>query len=552
MKQGKDQSVKIMPLGGLDAIGKNMTVFEYGEDIIVVDCGIKFPTEETPGIDFIIPDFSYIVKNRNRIKGIIITHGHEDHIGAVPFLLKEVSAPVFALRLTLGLIQSRLEERPPRQKPTFIEVTPGNKMQVGAFVIEFIRVNHSIIDGAGIAIGTPVGTIIHSGDFKIDYSPVDGRVTDIYKFAEYGENGVLLLMSDSTNALRKGYTRSESILSERLFDIFSSVRGRIIVATFASNIHRIQQVLDAAQKYNKRVVISGITMLKNVEIARSLGYLEYHDDLVVDVSEANSLPAKKLVIICTGSQGEPMSALSRMASNTHRHFVAGSGDTVIITASVIPGNERMVYTVINSLMRMGTEVYYEQDEDLHVSGHASQEELKLMISLTKPKFFMPIHGEYRHLRAHARIAESLGIKPARILIAANGDILELSKKGFEKTGELNLDQIYVDGQDIEDVGNGVIRDRKSMSAEGIVMVTVVTAEGMLVRPPEIVAKGFVAGKNVKVIDSIRTDVQAQVHRMLADGAQEKEITIFLRKHLKNSIFRLTRRNPLIEVQVMDV
>ncbi|RPI96482.1 MAG: ribonuclease J, partial [Spirochaetales bacterium] len=320
MKQVKDQCVKIMPLGGLDAIGKNMTVFEYGEDIIVVDCGIMFPTEETPGIDFIIPDFSYIVKNRHRIKGIIITHGHEDHIGAIPFLLKEVSAPVFAMRLTLGLIQSRLEERPPRQKPTFIEVTSGSKIQVGAFLVEFIRVNHSIIDGAGIAIGTPVGTIIHSGDFKIDYSPVDGMVTDIYKFAEYGEKGVLLLMSDSTNALRKGYTRSESILSERLFEIFSSVRGRIIVATFASNIHRIQQVLDAAQKYNKRVVISGITMLKNVEIARSLGYLEYHDDLIVEVAEANSLPAKKLVIICTGSQGEPMSALSRMASNTHRHF----------------------------------------------------------------------------------------------------------------------------------------------------------------------------------------------------------------------------------------
>jgi len=311
-------------------------------------------------------------------------------------------------------------------------------------------------------------------------------------------------------------------------------------------------VLDAAQKYNKRVVISGITMLKNVEIARSLGYLEYHDDLIVEVPEANSLPAKKLVIICTGSQGEPMSALSRMASNTHRHFAAGSGDTVIITASVIPGNERMVYTVINSLMRMGAEVFYEQDEDLHVSGHASQEELKLMISLTKPKFFMPIHGEYRHLRAHARIAESLGIKPSRILIAGNGDILELSKKGFEKAGELHLDQMYVDGQDIEDVGNGVIRDRKSMSTEGIVMVSVVTAEGMLIRPPEVVAKGFVAGKNVKVLDAIRADVQAQTHRMLADGAQEKEIAAFLRKHLKNSIFRLTRRNPLIEVQVMDV
>jgi len=552
MKQAKEQSVKILPLGGLDAIGKNMTVFEYGEDIIIVDCGIMFPTEETPGLDFIIPDFSYIVKNRHRIKGILITHGHEDHIGAVPFLLKEVSAPVFATRLTLGLIQNRLEERPPRQKPDLREVAPGDRFQVGAFAVEFIAVNHSIIDGTAIAITTPVGVIIHSGDFKIDYSPVDGRVTDIHTFAEYGEKGVLLLMSDSTNALRKGYTRSESILSERLFEIFSAVKGRVIVATFASNIHRIQQVLDAAQKYNKRVVISGITMQKNIEIARSLGYLEYRDDLIVDVAQAGSLPSKRLVIICTGSQGEPMSALSRMASRTHRNFAAGAGDTVLITASVIPGNERMVYSVINSLMKMGCEVFYEQDEDLHVSGHASQEELKLMISLTKPKFFMPIHGEYRFLRAHVRIAESLGIKSSRCIIASNGDILELSKKSFEKTGELHLDQIYVDGQDIEDVGNGVIQDRKAMASEGIVMGAVGTAEGMLIRPPEVVAKGFVAGRNGKVLEAIRADVQSQVHRMLADGQREKEIAAFLRKHLKNSIFRMTRRNPLIEVQVMDV
>lgn len=552
MKQGKEQSVKILPLGGLDAIGKNMTVFEYGEDIIIVDCGIMFPTEETPGIDFIIPDFSYVVKNRHRIKGILITHGHEDHIGAVPFLLKEVSAPVFATRLTLGLIQNRLEERPPRRKPELREVAPGERFALGAFEVEFIAVNHSIIDGAAIAISTPVGVIIHSGDFKIDYSPVDGRVTDIHAFAGYGERGVLLLMSDSTNALRKGHTRSESILSERLLEIFSSVKGRIIVATFASNIHRIQQVLDAAQKYNKRVVISGITMLKNVEIARSLGYLEYHDDLIVEVAEANSLPAKKLVIICTGSQGEPMSALSRMASGTHRNFAAGSGDTVLITASVIPGNERMVYSVINSLMRMGCEVYYEQDEDLHVSGHASQEELKLMISITKPKYFMPIHGEYRHLRAHARIAESLGIKPSRIVIADNGDILELSKKGVSKAGGMHLDRIYVDGQDIEDVGNGVIQDRKAMASEGIVLVSVVTAERMLIRPPEVVAKGFVAGSKVKVLEAIRADTQSQVHRMLAEGRGELEIAAFLRKHLKNSIFRMTRRNPLVEVQVMDV
>jgi ribonuclease J len=552
MKHEKDQKVRIIPIGGLASIGTNMTLFEFGDDILVVDCGIMFPNEEMPGIDFIIPDFSYVVRNRDRVKGIIITHGHEDHIGAVPYLLQEIIAPVFGTKLTLGLIQSRLEDHPPKEKPTCIEVEPGSKVQVGGFLVDFLRVNHSIIDGIALAISTPVGVIIHTGDFKIDFSPVDGKVTDIYRFSEYGEKGVLLLMSDSTNAEQKGYTRSESVLASKLMEIFSTARGRIIVATFASNIHRIQQVLDAAQKYNRRVVFSGTTMIKNVEIAENLGYLAYKKNLIVDIKEASSIPYKRLVVVCTGSQGEPMSALARMSSGTHKHFSAGAGDTVIITASVIPGNERTVYTVINALMRMGADVLYEQDEDIHVSGHASQEELKLMISLTRPRFFLPIHGEYRHLRAHTKIAESLGIKPSHILIAENGDMLELTKKSFEKKGKIELSQVFVDGNEIEDITSSIIKDRKCMANEGIITVTIVVSDGMLVHQPEILARGFITGRSTRVIDLVRTDTEDEVHKLLEDGVPPREIALILKKTIKNNVYRLTRRNPLIEIQVLEV
>ncbi|HDP80779.1 MAG TPA: ribonuclease J [Spirochaetes bacterium] len=552
MKQEQDNKIRIIPLGGLGAIGCNMTLFEYHDEMIIVDCGIMFPTEEMPGIDFVIPDLSYVIKNRQKVKGIIITHGHEDHIGAVPFLLQEVTAPLFATKLTLGFIQSRLEERPPREMPTFVEILPGTPLQIGSFLLDFIRVNHSIIDGVGLAIQTPIGTIIHSGDFKIDFSPMDGRVTELSRFSEYGEKGVLLLMSDSTNALRKGYTRSENVLAEKLTDIFSAARGRIIVASFASNIHRIQQVLDVAAKYNRKVVVSGITMLKNVEIAKNLGYLSYREGLIIDIKEAGSVADRKLVVICTGSQGEPMSALSRMAAGTHKHFTTAGTDTVIITASVIPGNERMVNTVVNSLMRQGADVYYEQDGDIHVSGHAAQEELKLMITLCKPRFFMPIHGEYRHLKAHSEIAESLKIKPSRIKIAENGSILELTKKSFEKTGTLHLNQIFVDGNDIEDLGSNVIKERKTMSSEGMVLITAVCSDGMLLRQPDVITRGFITSRNSKINDILRRDAEEQLHKLLADGLNEKDIVPFLKKNLRNSIYKLTRRNPLIEVRILEV
>jgi ribonuclease J len=546
------KAIKIIPLGGLGAIGKNMALFEYKDEILIVDCGIMFPTDEMPGIDYIIPDFNYIRKNRSKVKAILITHAHEDHIGAIPYLLQEINAPIYATKLSIGLIQSRLEEIPPKHKAHFIEVKSRDRKQIGNFSVEFIKVNHSIIGGIGLAIQTGVGTIIHTGDFKIDFSPVDGDVTDIYRFADYGEKGVLLLMSDSTNAERSGFTQSESVLVDKLVDIFSSSNGRIIVATFASNIHRIQQVMDVAQRYNRKILISGHTMLKNVEIANTLGYLRYQDGLIVDISKAGSLPHKKMVIIGTGSQGEPMSALYRMAYGTHRHITAEKGDTVIITASVIPGNERMVTNVINSLMKLGADVYYDQDDGIHVSGHGSAKELKLMLAVTKPKFFMPVHGEYRHLKAHAEIAESLNIKPSRILIADNGDILELTAKSFKKIDSIDISQIYVHGKDIGDIESSVIKDRHIMSSDGLIFIVIIVSEGMLMRQPDIFSRGFLGNKEDKILDQIRKDVNIKINKLLAENNSSNDITTSLKKGLKNLIFKLTRRNPLIVVEVLEV
>ncbi len=547
----KEKSIKIIPLGGLGAIGKNMTLFEYGDDIIIVDCGIKFPNELTPGIDFIIPDLSYVKKNKKRIRGIVITHGHEDHIGAVPFLLKEVNVPVYATKLTLGLIKNRLEERFSGLNQSFVEIKSRDTIEIGGFTIEFIQVNHSISDGVGLAITTEIGTVVYTGDFKIDFSPVDGEVTDIYRFARYGEEGVLLLMSDSTNAEREGFTRSESMLEEKLVNIFSNSKGRIIVASFASNINRIQQILDISRRFNRKVVISGLTMQKNVEMATELGYLTYRKDLIVDIPKANLLPNKKLVVIGTGSQGEPMSALSRMANGTHRHFAIEKGDTVIITASVIPGNERLVTNVVNTLMSLGAEVYSDQDDKIHVSGHGSAKELKLMITITRPKFFIPIHGEYKHLKAHADIAESLNIKPSRILIAAEGDILELNKKSLKRVGGIELSQIYVDGTETGDIESSVIKDRHTMSSDGVVLVTIVISEGMLMRQPDIFSRGFV-GSHDTIIRNIKRDVGERVTKMLADNSSPEKIMNDTARGIKNLISRQLKRYPLVDVQVIEV
>ncbi|MDR3236886.1 MAG: ribonuclease J [Spirochaetia bacterium] len=542
------QNISIIPLGGLGAIGKNITLIEYRGDIIIIDCGISFPDDETPGVDLIIPDFSYIRENRKKIKAVIITHGHEDHIGGIPYLLREINVPIYATRLTIGLIQSRLAEHTLSADVTFIEVHPRDVHNIGRFSIEFIRVNHSVSDGVAAAITTGVGTIIHTGDFKIDFSPVDGEVIDLYKFAEYGERGVLLLLSDSTNAERPGFTKSESSLTEKLIDIFSSSKGRIIVATFASNIHRIQQVVDTARRFNKKVVISGLSMQKNVEISTTLGYLNMKDS-IIEIEQAKSYPDKKLVIIGTGTQGEPMSALSRMAFGTHKHFKIKNGDTVIITASVIPGKEKMLNNVVNTMMSYGAEVY---NDEIHVSGHASINELELILAVTKPKFFMPIHGEYKHLKAHAKLAESIGIKQSNIMIAENGDILELTYNSFVKKEKIELARIYVHGSETGDTAGKVISDRQVMANEGVLIVTLLVSEGFLIGNPEVRTRGVFDEENIDLIARIKKDAAANIKKMLKKNQNPVEVEETLRRGLRNLLYKLTKRNSLIVVQIIEV
>jgi len=547
----KEKKIRIIPIGGLHAIGGNMMAIEYDNEMIIIDCGITFPNGETPGIDFMIPDFSFILENKTKVKGIIITHGHEDHIGAIPFLLQKINVPVYATKLTLGLVTSRLAERPVNA-PTFIEIEPRDVIHIGSFVIEFLRVNHSIIDGVGLAIKTPIGTIIHTGDYKIDYSPIDGNVADLHRFAEYGQQGVLLLISDSTNATNPGYTPSEIVLKKKLLEIFAKSKGRIFVASFASNIHRIQQVLEASQKYNRKVVISGTTMQKNIEIATELGYLKYKKDLIIDAKDIGKYTHKKLVVLCTGSQGEPMSALSRMATGTHKHFRIGAGDTVIITASVIPGNERMVYSVINSLMQMGADVFYEQDEEIHVSGHASQEELKLMITLTQPKYFLPVHGEYRHLKAHASLAESLNIKPQNIIVARNGDIIELTPNRFEKKGNIPLSTVYVDGSYIGDITDDIIAERKTLASDGVIVISIVIGDGLLLYPPVIIARGFIGIKNDRFMQVLQKELSNTIEKQLLQNASPEHLTVAVKKLAKMIAHRFTNNTPLIETIIQEI
>lgn len=551
-KQHTTKNIKILPLGGLGYIGKNITLIEYKNEIIIIDCGISFPDEDTPGVDLIIPDFSYIRENKKKIKAVLITHGHEDHIGGVPYLLREINAPIYATKLTIGLIQSRLAEHPLIKDVNFIEVRPRDIHSIGVFGVEFIRVNHSVSDGVALAIMTDIGTIVHTGDFKIDFSPVDGEVADIYKFAEYGERGVLLLMSDSTNAEKPGFTKSESLLGGRLIELFASAKGRIIVATFASNINRIQQIIDTAKRFNRKVVISGLSMQKNIEISRTLGYLNAKDDIIIDIDEARSYPDKKLVIIGTGTQGEPMSALSRMAAGTHRQFKIKSGDTIIITASVIPGNEKMLNIVVNTMMSLGAYVYNDLSDNIHVSGHASTKELELMLAITKPKFFMPIHGEYKQLKAHTILAEGLGIKRGNIIIAEVGDILELNQSSFVKTAKIEVSKIYVHGSETGDVTSGVISERQTMAHDGVVVVTLVFSGGFLIADPEVATRGVFPDGSDELINKIKKDVTMRARRLVKKNMHTLELESLLKKDLRNLLFKLTRRNSLIIVQAIDI
>ena len=543
------EKLKIIALGGLNEIGKNLTVLEYGSDIVIVDCGLGFPDDDMYGVDIVIPDFTYLVKNKGRIKGVVLTHGHEDHIGALPYLLREVSAPVYATPLTAGLIGIKLSEHGLKDK-TVVEVKkPGDKFKLGCFLIEFIHVNHSIPDTISLAIKTPVGMIIITGDFKIDTTPVHGKMIDLARFGELGRRGVLALLSDSTNVEKPGYSTSERKVGERLDELFEGCTERIIVTTFASNIYRVQQVIDCAVKYGRRVAITGRSMENAIRVSSELGCIKIPDGLLMSVGQAKSLPADKVVIITTGSQGETMSALYRMAFSEHRQVELKSGDRVIISASAVPGNERMVSRVIDELFRRGADVIYDKVSDLHVSGHANQEELKMLLALVKPKFFIPNHGEHRHLRMHAKIAAQMGVLPKRIVVTDIGHVIELTSRNISRNGKVPSGRVLVDGTGVGEVGTVVLRDRKHLAQDGmiVVIVNLSSEDGSIITGPDIITRGFIY---VKESEELIQELKSVVLNSL-DGFGVGKISDWasLRRSIKadlsSHLFKTTKRNPMI-------
>ena len=553
---GKIQNkVQIIPLGGLGEIGKNMTVFRYGDDIILIDAGLMFPEDDMLGIDLVIPDITYLIDNKDKVKAIFLTHGHEDHIGALPYVMKQLEVPVYGTALTLGILQGRLRENGVSDE-NLVTIKPGDKIGAGAFNLEFIRVDHSIPDAVSIVIKTPIGTIIHTGDFKFDQTPVDGQVTQFNKFAEFGDAGVLALLADSTNAERPGFTQSEKMVGQTFDDEFRYARNRIIVATFSSNVHRIQQVVDSAVKYKRKVAVIGRSMINVVNIAMELGYLNIPEGVLIDIDETNNYTADQIVIITTGSQGEPMSALTRMAMNDHKKVGIMPGDTVIISATPIPGNEKLVSRTINHLYKLGAEVIYEKSNGVHVSGHASQEEIKLMHNLVRPKYFIPVHGEYRHLIKHANIAKDLGMPKENIVIAENGSVIELSKEGINVAGKIQSGKVLVDGLGVGDVGNIVLRDRRLLSQDGI-MIVVVTIDHetfQVVSGPDIVSRGFVYVREAEdLMEEAREKVLSALDRCETNGVTEwSMIKSAIRDSLGRFLYERTRRRPMILPIIMEI
>ncbi len=548
--------VRIMPLGGIEEIGKNMTAIEYRDEIVIIDCGLKFPEDEMLGIDIVIPDVTFLKQNRQKIKGFFITHGHEDHIGALPYILKELNVPVYATRLTLGLIEIKLREHQIFDIVKLNIVKPRDVIRFGNVSVEFIKTNHSIADACAIAVHTPAGVIVHTGDFKIDLTPVDGDVIDLARFAELGRQGVLALMADSTNVERPGYTHSESTIGANFEKIFLNAKGRIIVATFSSNIHRIQQIAQAAIKLGRKCVFNGRSMENVVAVARELGYLHIDDKHIVAVDDMKRYRPDQLAIMTTGSQGEPMAALSRMAIGEHRKIQIQTGDMVILSSHPIPGNEKSVSHTINLLYKLGAEVIYEAKEDVHVSGHAQQEELKLMQALVKPKYFIPVHGEFRHLKVHSELAQKMGMDPKNIMIPENGDIIELSQKGIRKNGKVQTGQILVDGLGVGDVGSIVLRDRKHLSEDGIltVVVTVDSESGSVIAGPDIISRGFVY---IKESEKLLEEVRKIVKNILddAEGKKLKNVEYVknqIKDDLKNFLWQRTKRQPMILPVIMEI
>ncbi len=545
------EKLKVIPLGGLQEIGKNMTVLEYANDIIVIDSGMGFPDDDMLGIDLVIPDISYLVKNADKIRGILITHGHEDHIGAVPYVLSEINVPIYGTRLSLGIIEGKLDENPPGYEPDLYTVEAGDVINLGVFKVEFIHVNHSIADACALAIKTPVGTVFHTGDFKIDVSPIDGQMIDLTRIGEIGKSGVELLLCESTNAERAGYTLSERTVGSSLERIFMQYEDkRLIIATFSSNVHRVQQIIDASARHGRKVAVLGRSMVNVIGAAAELGYMDLPDGVLIDISEIKKYRPDELCLITTGSQGEPMSALYRMAFAEHDKVKISSGDVVVLSSSAIPGNEKLVGKIVNALVKNGVKVVNDSVEDVHVSGHACREEIKLMISLLKPKFYMPVHGEYRHLYANKEIAEFMGIPPSNIFISEIGKILELDKKSAAFGGTVSAGKVLVDGSGVGDIGSVVLRERRHLAEDGLVIVVAAIdlPSKYLISGPDIVSRGFVYVKESEaLVDGARAIAEQSINRALSkrgslDYAQLKAI---IKDELGKYIFRETKRKPMI-------
>lgn len=551
------KKLKIIPLGGVNEIGKNITVIEYGDDIFAIDCGVVFPEDEMLGIDLVIPDVSYLTKNKDRVRGIVLTHGHEDHIGALPYVLKELKdVPVYGTKLTLGLVKYKLEEHNMVNDVHLQVVSQGETIQLGAFKVEFIRSTHSIADSVALAIHTPIGIVVHTGDFKIDYTPIEGEPMDLARLAELGKQGVLLMMCESTNVEREGYTMSERTVGDAFERIFINARRRILVATFASNIHRVQQIINCAVKYGRKVAVCGRSMVNVVNVAMELGYMTIPEGVLVDIDTISSIPEEKLVIITTGSQGEPMSALSRIAASEHKKVEIAPGDLVIISANPIPGNEKTISKVINELFKKGAEVIYEALAEVHVSGHACQEELKLVHSLVKPKFFMPVHGEYRHLRQHADLAKKLGMKSDDIFIMDVGKVLELTEDSAKINGVVPAGRVLVDGLGIGDVGNIVLRDRKHLSQDGLIVVVITTERdsGNVIAGPDVISRGFVyVRESEDLMDEIKDICRKSMTKFEGkkrnDWASKKNI---IKEDLRDFLYEKTKRKPMILPIIMEI
>ena len=552
----RKESLRIIPLGGLGEIGKNITATEYEDEIIVIDCGISFPDEDMYGIDLVIPDIKYLLDNKDKVKGLFLTHGHEDHIGAIPYILKQINMPVYGTKLTIGLVESKLKEHDMLSKTNLIPISPGESIKLNKLIIEFIRVTHSIAESCALAIHTPIGIVLHTGDFKIDYTPIDGKVMDLNRIAQLGQEGILLLMADSTNVERAGHSLSEKIIGETLNRIISNANGRVIVATFASNIHRMQQIADASMMYNRKIVFSGRSMENISNVAMDLGYLHIPEESIVGIEDLNRYPSDKITIITTGSQGEPMAGLSRIAYGSHRHISIEQDDLFIISASPIPGNDKLVSRVINQLYRKGVEVIYEDLEDIHVSGHAYKEELKLIHTLVKPKYFMPVHGEYRHLKHHSDLALKLGMDKSNVFTLETGQVLEISQDKAIATEKVHTGVVFVDGIGIGDVGNIVLRDRRDLARDG--MVTIVVAINKetysIVSGPDIITRGFIyARESEGLIKKIKDVAKEEIEICLENNIIEWQVLKSgVRKSVEQLLYHKTKRRPSVFPIIMEV